>query len=442
MLRFALFVILNLVLFLRPTDMFQTEESSGEETAKLYEWVIIATTLASVGPLLRELRPSTLAAKPISLFVLGMLVAVVLSHLSNGQAGQAVASGVKFAKLALYYLLVVANLDTPVKFRLFLLAVGGAMAVQVTFGLLQYFGAIDLPAFKVFAQNEYNPTTGELTVLPRLCGCGIFHDPNDLCVLLAVCSVVCLSVLFDTRLGAVRLLSVIPLVAFVAAVPLTHSRGGLLALFAAFASLVVSAIGFRRGLLLLVVGGPLVLLALGGRMTRFEVENVDDTSQHRIRLWSDGLSQIPSHPLFGIGQGNYVDLAGLSAHNSYVEAFTELGGVGGFCFVSAFAYGLWTLHRCGRRAEFVAAGSLNRFRPFGTAMLVALGVGLYSLSRLYTQPTYTVFGIAAAYFGLIGERVPGLVPPLTWKLTAGLAAVAGVVPLALYLFVNSTVRWS
>ena len=211
---------------------------------------------------------------------------------------------------------------------------------------------------------------------------------------------------------------------------------------AALASLLVSALGFRRGGILLAVAIPVVLVAVGGRMTRFDVTDADDTSQHRIRLWSEGLSQIPSRPLFGIGQGNYAEVAGLSAHNSYVEACTELGALGGSCFVSAVLYGLWVFRRLGRQPAFQAAGSLTWFRPFGFAMLVALAVGLYSLSRLYTQPTYTVFGVVTAYFALVSDRVPGVVPPLSVRSAGVLVAASTAVLFGLYLFVNSMVRWS
>jgi hypothetical protein len=437
MLRFALFVLLNAVLFIRPSELIP-----GLEEAKLYEAAIIAATVAAAGPLLRVLHPQRLSSQPHLVFVFGLLAAVALSHLSHLKFGEAVASGVKFAKVALYFLLVVVNLDTRPKFRAFLIVLAGMMMVQVGLGLAQFLGLADLPAFAAYSQREYNPVTGEMTVLPRLCGCGIFHDPNDLCVLLAVSSVLCLSVLWERRLGVGRFVALGPLAVFVAAIPLTHSRGGLVALLAAFASLVVSAIGPVRGLLLFGVAAAALLGTVGGRMTRFEVDNADDTSQHRIRAWSDGLVEFRSQPLFGIGHGTYPDLAGLVAHNSFVEAFTELGWFGGGCFVALFAYSLYALRRLRHADEFARAGSLCRFRPFAVALVVSLAAGLFSLSRIDVQPTYTVFGIVTAYLGLVEERVPGLVPPLTLRLTLALAGVATVSLLALNLFVISMVRWS
>ncbi len=437
MLRFALFLLLNAVLFIRPSELIP-----GLEEAKLYEAAILLATVAAAGPLLRLLNPQRISSQPHLAFVFGLLAAVALSHLSHLKFSEALASGMKFAKVALYFLLVVVNLDTRQRFQVFLVSVGGMMMVQVGFGLAQFFGLADLPAFAAYAQREYDPVTGEMTVLPRLCGCGIFHDPNDLCVLLAVSSVLCLYVLWERRLGVGRFLAVGPLVVFVAAIPLTHSRGGLVALLAAFASLVVSAIGPVRGLLIFGVASAVLLGTVGGRMTRFEVDNADDTSQHRIRAWSDGLLEFRSQPLFGIGHGTYPDLAGLCAHNSFVEAFTELGWFGGGCFVALFAYGLYALRRLRQQGEFAHVGSLCRFRPFAVALVVSLAAGLFSLSRIDVQPTYTVFGIVTAYLGLVEERVPGLVPPLTPRMTLALAGVATVALVALNLFVVSMVRWS
>ncbi len=437
MIRFALLVLVNVALFLRPAELVPALES-----APVYEVAILAALALSAGTVLGQLDPAALAARPITAFVLGLLASVVLSHLSRLATYEARASGVMFAKVVLYYLLLVAGLRTPLQLQAFLWCLAGLMCAQVTLGLLQYFGHIDIEALRAFDEKEYDPVTGELTVLARLCGAGIFNDPNDLCVLLAVGVVLSLYLLGDRRAGPARFLWVGPLGVFLAAIPLTHSRGGLLALAGGLGTLAVGRLGARRGLLLLAVVAPVGLVAVGGRQTRFSVDDSEDTSQHRMRLWSDGLMMVREKPVFGVGQGEYATRAGLTAHNSYVEAFAELGLVGGTCWVGAFAYAVGGLVRVGRGLHPHQHPTLSRLRPYLLAMVVALMVGMFSLSRIYTPPTYLMLGLCTAYLRQAAVAAPAAVPRLTRRLAARTAALSLVCLIGLQFFVLLFVRWS
>ena len=54
-------------------------------------------------------------------------------------------------------------------------------------------------------------------------------------------------------------------------------------------------------------------------------------------LWGAGLQMLKSHPLFGVGFGNFADHAGLTAHNSIVVCAAELG-LFGLYFWSLFLF--------------------------------------------------------------------------------------------------------
>ncbi|MCI0703402.1 MAG: O-antigen ligase family protein [Planctomycetia bacterium] len=438
MIPFVLFLLVTAVLIIRPAEIIP-----GLENAQIYEFVILGALAASANAILRHLSQVAAGKRPVSVCMFGLLGAVALSHLTSGTVGAAATSGFMFLKIVLFYLLLVANLRTTWRIRVFLLWLCVLMMAQVGLGLLQYFEVIDVEALKPHLQSEYDPTTSELIApTARLCGAGIFHDPNDLCVLLAVGVVFTLYKLTDRSAGAARFAWMIPLGVFLGAIPLTHSRGGLLALLAGLGTLAIVRLGARRGMLLLALAIPVLFVAVGGRMTHFDVNDANDTSQHRLRAWSDGLLAFRQAPVFGVGQGKYEDHAGLVAHNTYVESYTELGFFGGTCFVAAFAYVTWCLLRLRRSPLRDRHPELARLRPYMLAALVALMVGLVSLSRGYTPPTYLFLGLAASYLHLAASYTPRAVPPLTTELVLRGVGLSGLILAALQIFTVTFVRWS
>src|SRR5204863_7794394 len=108
----------------------------------------------------------------------------------------------------------------------------------------------------------YGPTAVDVVGRnPRLCGAGIFHDPADLCVLLVVGALFGLYQLTNRRRGSLRFIWLLPLGVIVAGIPLTGSRGGMLAMLAGLGTLALTRLGVRRGLIL---GGlllPVLLVA-------------------------------------------------------------------------------------------------------------------------------------------------------------------------------------
>src|SRR6185312_4884877 len=76
-LGFVLFVLLNAMLFVRPAEIVPA--LLGWE---IYQVCILACLLTSFPVLLEQLQPRALEARPLTVCVLGLLLAVVLSHLT------------------------------------------------------------------------------------------------------------------------------------------------------------------------------------------------------------------------------------------------------------------------------------------------------------------------------------------------------------------------
>src|SRR6266478_1664544 len=114
---YALFLVLNAVLFLRPAELIPELEG-----VQLYEIVILSCMAFSWKPLLQELQGRSLVRQPVTVCVLGLWVATALSHLSHANLGGAWTAARDFGKVVIYYLLLVSLVSNPRRLRLFLYA--------------------------------------------------------------------------------------------------------------------------------------------------------------------------------------------------------------------------------------------------------------------------------------------------------------------------------
>ena len=426
---FYLFILLNAVLFFRPAELVPALEG-----APIYESVILMCLAVSVPAIAQKLTIHSLYRQPVIVGVIGLLPAVVLSLLAHGQSEEATQWGFRFFKIVLYFLLLVAVIDTPSRLRKFVGWIGLLIVSMTGLVLLQNEGIINLPALSAIDQAEIDPETGERFTLPRLCGAGIFNDPNDLSVILVVGIILGL---YQARAGGIRRVFWLGSVGLLGnALTLTHWRGGFLALTGAALSLIAGRVGFRKAVL---IGGPVVLglaVVMGGRQTSFDLGNSNDTSQHRIRLWRDGLTLLPNSPVFGIGAGRYADECGLVAHNSYVHAYTELGVFGGTLFLGVFLIPLGILYRLGAAGRGSLGPTLQDLRPYVLACGAGTVAGMVSLSRVYTLTPYLILGIATAFLGMSGPAAARWCPRLTPRLIAGVFALSVGSLTGMYVFVR------
>src|SRR5690348_4876731 len=105
-----------------------------------------------------------------------------------------------------------------------------------------------------------------------------------------------------------------------------------------------------------------------------------------------------------MGMGRYDECAVQVSHNSCLQSFTELGIIGGVVFPCYIFYDFWSLQRIGQNQ--VLDPLMKRLLPFLTAMIVAYAGGIFTLSRTYDVPTYTMLGLATAYLHIVPVYPP------------------------------------
>jgi hypothetical protein len=393
-----LFILVNAALFIRPADLFQAVD------VQIYNYLMILCLLSSASAILKVISLPASEQSPITACVVGMLPAIVVSHLAHLQFGLAYASADKFVKVVAYYLLFISVVNSPAHLKAFLLWLGRFVIVLTALALLHYHEIIYLPSLDTGQHSDVDQESGEIRVMPRLYSTGLFNDPNDLCNIDMLGILIALYAIIDLRRGFLRLVWVAPLAMFLYAVKLTHSRGGLITVAAAILTLALARFGRKKAVLAAALLLPIALVAFGGRQTTVDVTNREDTAQNRIQLWAEGLAMFRQEPLFGIGMDEYAEQAQFVAHNSFVHTYAELGFLGGTLFTGAFYACLSGLSRLRRPDVVFYDRDTLRLRPYVFAMISAYGVGLLSLSRSYTVPTYMMFGIVTVYLQFAGLR--------------------------------------
>jgi hypothetical protein len=406
---FLLFLLVNVTLYTRPTEVLP-----GWQEIELYQYLILLSLLCAIPGILSQLEVKTLFQRPITVCVLGMLLAIPLSWVWNGDLTKAAELGYDFFKIVVYYLVLVAVVHSPGRLRRFMGWVAVLMAVMAILSLLHYYEVIRLTDLKDLEEKTVSSGTGMEELLVRLRGPGrMFGDPNDACAVFVVGLLLCCYFVTDRGLGMWRWAWLVPLVLCGYAEALTYSRGGSLGLIIGLAVLFQTRYGWRKSLLLLALSLPAVLFVFASRESDSSAAG-QGTGQDRIQLWSTALVMFKGAPFFGIGKDQFVvevGDTGLVAHNSFLHCFAELGLFGGMLFLGMFYLAFLSLYRIGRAGDGALDPGLKRMQPFLLAMLAAYAACLMSISRSYIVTTYTVLGLMAAYVN-VAETGPALSLPL------------------------------
>ena len=451
---FFLFILVNATLFIRPAEIVPA--LLGWE---IYFYVIVPCLIAAAPDIVKYLTGQSLETQPVTLCVFGLLIAILIPSFLIGDLAEAWRTGFHFAKIIAYYLLFVSLVTTPTRLRALLLCIVAFSAAITLLAVLRYHDVIQLETLQTL-EDRTQGMHGTTIIIQRLQGTGIFHDPNELCVLLSAMVPLALYFIFSKNLLALRIgcAALLPLFAY--AVFLTGSRGGFIAFAGGLGAFTWLRFGWKRAALIGAVGLPLLLILFAGRQT--EISTSTGTAQTRVELWREWLTTWKENMLFGKGMHLPKEEDALKAkssyerdrhlaHNSYLQSFADLGLFGGCLFVGAFVTAGWSLYRLapltrgpppGKKGEPDGAvlrdPQLQSMQPYLLAGLLAYGLGMLSLSICYMVPTFMMLGMAVAYTQMAGRSAVVAPKPLRFDLflLARFAAAGFCFLASLYVFVR------
>jgi O-antigen ligase len=435
-LGFGLFLVVNATYFIRPTEIFPVLLGWH-----IYLVPISLCLLVTLPGVLHQLTDRSLSRRPITVCVLSLLVLGLVSNLAHFYFSWALSTALDFTKVVVYYLLLVALVNTPARLRAFLSWFALFCTAITALAVLQYHGLIQLANLSALKDTFRDPATGQVMAVQRLRGSGVFQDPNDLCLVLVVGIGLACYWLGERRSGPARFLWLGPLLLLVYALTLTHSRGGFLGFLAGLLVYLYARYGSRRMLLLSAVLLPVAFVVFAGRQTN--ITPGDNTGQTRIQHWSDALAGFRANPVFGVGMERIGDvLNGRAAHNSFLNCFTELGFLGGILFLGAFYVALRSLNQVVAARFTLRDSELRRLHPYVMAIVAAYAVGMASLSVSYMVITYTILGLATVYLHMASFYTSAATTPFNTRLVGRMAGVSVVFLLGLYVFIRMFIRWA
>lgn len=336
--------------------------------------ILSLATLVGMG-LQHLVRKQPLVRHPIVAMIVGFAATASVSGVLTGYAAGAVE---QMAKLALMAILVLNLVRTPDRYRIFVTALILFTTYLAAFSIFRYFAGEAL--------NEHGTLRSQLT--------GIFSDPNDLAA----------GVVFGLALALARIpnsrwvgkcLYALACSVMATAILLTHSRGGLLAMAVVVFVYFVSTLK-NKGVAVLagVLALGLLLVAAPGRMRSFDSQ--EESANTRFELWLDGLEELKSNPILGMGFRQFAEQnpTGLTAHNSFVLAFSELGFTGYFFWMGCLYY---AFRRPREDGESRALEPSVERDLFGARLALAgFLVAAFFLSRTYVQVTWLFIALTAA----------------------------------------------
>lgn len=395
---FRLFLLLNVIFFVRPDDIITSLADSH-----LYLFTFLVCLIFSWRELFATVNLNKLINDPITCCIILYGLIFTLSNVIHVGGSTAGGKGFDYLKLVLYYLLFISLVNTPERLRIFFTTLVLCIGCMTGIVLLDHFEVIRVEAIEPFIQNEYDDDGTLIGSFPRLKYLGTFQDPNDLSMILGVGMI--LSVyLFNSGGSILRVLWVIPLASFGMLMVLTQSRGGLLGLAAGVAAFFASRLGWRKALPLAAAAIAMLLYVVGGRQANFSLSG--GTGQDRLRIWSEGISLMtqPSYILTGIGVDKYQDEVGYVAHNSYVHAFVETGMIGGIIFSGMVLLAFGMVFKQGTTRLKYYLPMLAQMQPYLLAALADYLMCMFSLSRNYVMTTYMMLGICTVFIRMTQDE--------------------------------------
>ncbi len=419
---FALFILYIVFTYLRPFDTFLVGLAE-------YRPMLILWALAFVAVLPRAILRDGVAARPTHFWLLGVLTVVIgVSQVANSWAGGAIPAIVDFSTAAMLMVLCLLNLTSLGRLEFTCKVILGCLVVLACVGITSWHTGFmaeqlvlrqsatsesDFESF--YAGEEFTAPADDKSgsSFLRLRSVGFLADPNDF----AQAMVMALPLLWwlhvPGRWWRSVMLGLAPAAALGYAIFLTHSRGALVGVAAIAMMAMYRVLGAVKSLVLIV---PMVAiigtLSIGGRGLSAKEESAAD----RIEAWQEGLIMLRTKPVFGVGFGNFTDHHHLTAHNSYVLCFSELGLVGFFVWLGLIVITFRGL----QQALSLAPGGSPEFRVTLAlrASLVGYMVCAWFLSRTYSPGLYVLLALCVAAWFIV-RRINGPPPvsqeaPVAW----------------------------
>jgi putative inorganic carbon (hco3(-)) transporter len=319
-LTFKLYILVLFLTFVRPIDGFFPELLEYRPMLILYGLCAVVTLINFAGLKAVKNEAQTIRA---TILVVTFIAALCLSHVANGWLGGALKAISDQSPTIALFALTILNVNTLERFSTACKTVLLAIFMMGSLAIVAFHSGLMFDLL-VLKQSASESAVGPSNIL-------LFGDPNDMAQAMVTCIPFLLGAWVPKAVFRNLVFRLFPLLVLLYAIYLTQSRGAIFGLGAIVfywlyrrfgTTLTLSALGLSGfGLLALGVGG--------GR----SLSSDEASASERIDAWGQGFTMFKSHPLFGVGYDQFLEHHILTAHNSFVLCFAELGLFGYFVWI-------------------------------------------------------------------------------------------------------------
>lgn len=409
---FLLTLVYTALSHLSPADMFP---SLGDSRIML--WLAVVAVVASLPGIFMGKFPFR---APQIYLMLGLIVAVPLSWLVHLWFGGAFSAFEAFLTSGVIFFLIVANITTMRRLRILMTVFLAVCLFLLGRSMVAYYSG-DFESHLLLQQAfGYSPATGEYAgMLTRIRALGTLNDPNDFAQVLLT-ALPFLGLAWRSGRHVRNVLFVLAPASFILwGVYLTHSRGAVVGVGVIVLVMLSQRLGKTRSLIAAVLLVGLLMSPIGGRQS--SISEAD--SAGRLIEWGSGIAMLVSSPLFGVGYGGFLQQEDLTAHNSFVLCFSELGLFGYFFWLGLIVYTVTDLNATIRALQQSGADSERlRYAKVLRVSLFAFLATAWFLSRTYTVTLYMILGMVVAFIYMPQEEPEEVASPARsrWKLTVAM----------------------
>lgn len=439
---FYTFLLYLLFLFLRPAELFAP-------WLEAYRPMLFIWATAFLGSLAQVLGSKSASATKLHYsLLLSFWMLIGFSHFARGQFGSGLDALTDFSAAVLLFFLISFNLRSLRRLRSAAFVIIFCFICMACLGIYAYHTGF-MSEELVLQQRKETPIEApiERPAVPaedtsgafmwRVRGVGIFSDPNDFSQALVM---ILPMFWWLYKKGAwVKNFAFIALPTLTVGycITLTNSRGALLGIASLLFFGIRNALGTVKTVLLLAGGGAgaMIIGATGGRGFSSKEESAGD----RIHAWYEGFQMLKSSPLFGIGYGNFVDHHHLTAHNSFVLCFSEVGLLGYFTWISLIVISFKAVNRV---AQYAPLGSDARLAGnILRASLIGYLTCAWFLSRTY-QPTFFALMAMCTAVWMCARRmpdcanIPEIQAPMDWFKSSLQTTIATISLVYFFVFMH------
>jgi putative inorganic carbon (hco3(-)) transporter len=345
--------------------------------------------------------------------------AVVVSVLSRGWLRASLTAFLDFGLVVCIYFLVAINAFSIPRIKIFCRVISLCALVMAILALFAYFTGFQAET---------------LMIDNRVRGYGVLNDPNDFSQFLLIgLSFLGLSWRKHKLLTNIALV-ILPASLLIVTIYLTGSRGAIFGLVAIVFVMTATKVG--KGTAIVTAGIFFALLLVGRFGGGRDISLHEGSAVGRVMAWGSGISQLKSDPLFGVGVHQFEEYNDLTAHNSFVLCFAELGVFGYFFWLALLVTtisGVEALAKVPPKTpddqEYIRCLTVVR-----VALYTFLATSWF-LSRTYHETLYIILALAAVLIAMRKDNVPSPFMPMMRWVPVTFVAMAGSI-----LIIYATIR--